>query len=322
MLKSNRFLTYAIYPIKSKLLNKMEIYIKEGNLIKKEDWEKLISSIETPYDSLETNKERAKRKLSNLIEKAVIERAQSLNEFGILFSGGVDSTLIAFLCKKHNFNFTCFTIGLENSQDIEFAKKIAKKYNFDLKYKVLSLEEFENVVKSVIKILNSHEIVWVSVGSVLYATAKLALQSNINILFGGLGTEEIFAGYQRHEDALKNNDFQAVHKESWNGLKNMWTRDLLRDSTIAKNLGIELRTPYMDLEVIKAAMNVNPMYKISKEGKKIILREIAEDFGLEREFAYRPKKAAQYGSNFVKGLDKLAKKHGFATKKEYLQSLL
>ena len=300
----------------------MEIYIKQGNLVKREDWEKLIASIETKYENLETNKERAKRKISRLIENSIIERAQNLNKFGILFSGGVDSTLIAFLCKKHGFNFTCFTIGLENSKDIEYAKIIAEKYNFDLKHKILSLEEFENAIKSTVKILNSDEIVWVSVGAVLYATAKLALQSNINVLFGGLGTEEIFAGYQRHEEALADDDFESVHKESWSGLKNMWQRDLLRDSIIAKSLGIELRTPYMDLKVIKAAMNINPMHKIDKIDKKIILREIAENFGLEKEFAWRPKKAAQYGSNFVKGIDKLAKKRGFATKKEYLKSLL
>ena len=300
----------------------MEIYIKDGNLIQKEEWENLMSSMETLYDSLDTNKERSKRKLSGLIEQAVASRAKNIGKFGILFSGGVDSTLIAFLCKKHNFDFTCFTIGLENSQDVEYAKRIAEKCNFDLKYKILSLEEFENIIKNIVKILKNGEIVWVSVGSVLYAAAQLALQSNINILFGGLGTEEIFAGYQRHEDALKNNDFESVHKESWNGLRNMWTRDLLRDSIIAKRLNIELKTPYMDLEVIKAAMNVNPMHKIDKLNKKIILREIAEDLGLEKEFAWRPKKAAQYGSNFVKGIDKLAKKHGFATKKEYLKSLL
>ena len=299
----------------------MEIFIKENNLINKEEWEKLISSIETEYENLETNKERSKRNLSSLIEKAIINRAENIGKFGILFSGGVDSTLIAFICKKYNYEFTCFTIGLENSQDVQYAKIIAKKYNFNLKYKILTLEEFENIIKETIKILRSNEIVWVSVGSVVYASAQLALQDNIKILFSGLGTEEIFAGYQRHEIALQN-DFEAVHKESWNGLKNMWSRDLLRDSKIAKHLGIELRTPYMELNVIKTAMNINPMYKLDKEDKKIILREIAEDLGLDKEFAWRKKKAAQYGSNFVKGIDKLAKKHGFGTKKEYLQSLL
>ena len=300
----------------------MEIFIKDNNLIRKEEWEKLISSIETAYDTLETNKERAKRKLKDLIEKAIITRAENLGKFGILFSGGIDSTLIAFICKQHSFDFTCFTIGLENSQDIEQAKIVAENYNFNLKYKILNLEEFENIVKNTIKILNNDEIVWVSVGSVLYAASQLALQDNIKILFSGLGTEELFAGYQRHEDSLKNNNFEAVHKECWGGLKNMWHRDLLRDYKISKHLGLELRTPFMDLSVIKNAMQINPMYKLNKDDKKIILREIAEDFGLEKEFAWRKKKAAQYGSNFVKGIDKLAKKYNFTTKKEYLQSLL
>ena len=137
-----------------------------------------------------------------------------------------------------------------------------------------------------------------------------------------MGTEDLFAGYQRHEEALKNNDFESVHKESCNGLRNMWHRDLLRDYKIAKHLGIELRTPYMDLDIMKTGIQINPMYKLDKNNKKIILREIAEDFGIENKFAWRKKKAAQYGSNFVKGIDKLAKKHGFNTKKEYLQSLL
>ena len=301
----------------------MEIFIniKEGAIIKKENWEKLISSVKTNYENLETNKERAKRKLRDAIEKAITARAENIGTFGILFSGGIDSTLISFICKQHNYNFTCFTIGLENSQDIEYAKIIAEKYNFDLKYKILSLEEFENTIKETIKILQNSEIVWVSVGSVLYAASQLALQNNIKILFNGLGTEELFAGYQRHENALKNNDFEAVHKECWNGLKNMWYRDLLRDYKISKHLGLDLRTPFLDLNVIKTAMQINPMYKLDKENKKIILREIAEDFGLA-EFAWRKKKAAQYGSNFVKGIDKLAKNYGFNTKKEYLQSLL
>ena len=160
----------------------MEIFIKDNNLIRKEEWEKLISSIETAYDTLETNKERAKRKLKEIIEKAIITRAENLGKFGILFSGGIDSTLIAFICEQHSFDFTCFTIGLENSQDIEQAKIVAENYNFNLKYKILNLEEFENIVKNTIKILNNDEIVWVSVGSVLYAASQLALQDNIKIL--------------------------------------------------------------------------------------------------------------------------------------------
>jgi asparagine synthase (glutamine-hydrolysing) len=64
------------------------------------------------------------------------------------------------------------------------------------------------------------------------------------------------------------------------------------------------------------------MYKMDKNNNKIILREIAEELGLKKEFAWRKKKAAQYGSNFIKGMDKLAKRNGFNYKKDYLGSLV
>jgi asparagine synthase (glutamine-hydrolysing) len=300
-----------------------EIYLDENNgLIDENKWKNLIGSIKTNFDNLETNKERAKRVLKDKIMDAVKKRTENLDNFGILFSGGVDSSLIALICKQLGLNFTCYSVGLENSQDIEAAKKVAESYNLNLKYKILSLEEFEGTIKNVVKILDSAEIVWVSVGSVVYAAGKLAVEDNNHILFGGLGSEELFAGYQRHEEALKQNDFESLHNECWNGLKNMWQRDLLRDSLIAKNMNLELRTPYLDSELIKYAMQIHPMYKLDKNNKKIILREVAKELGLKHEFAFRPKKAAQYGSNFVKGIDKLAKKNNFSSKKNYLQSLI
>ena len=177
-------------------------------------------------------------------------------------------------------------------------------------------------LKNVIKILNDADIVKVSVGSVLYSAGKLALSQGDNVLFGGLGSEEIFAGYQRHEEALQGNNFEALHKECWNGLKKMWSRDLTRDFTIAKNLNLELRTPFLDKDLVRIAMSIHPMLKLDKDSKKIILRESAEFIGLKKEFAWRRKQAAQYGSNFVNGIDKLARKSGFKLKKDYLQSLL
>lgn len=294
--------------------------VKEGKLIPEDLWIKFINNLENNFDALETNKERGKRELAEAIVNAVKKRTAS--KAGVLFSGGVDSSLIAFILKKLNCSFTCYTVGIENSDDIVWAQKAANEYGFNFKYKIFRLDEFENVIKNVIKILNDADIVKVSVGSVLYAAGKLALADGNNVLFGGLGSEEIFAGYQRHEEALQNSNFESLHKECWNGLKNMWSRDLIRDFTIAKNLGLDLRAPFLDKDLIKVAMNVHPMFKLDKENKKIILREAAEFIGLKKEFAWRKKQAAQYGSNFVNGIDKLAKKNGFKFKKDYLQSLL
>ena len=294
--------------------------VKEGKLIPEELWTKLISGIENGFDSLETNKERAKRDIAEAFLNSMNRRI--VPKFGILFSGGVDSSLIAFVSKQLKCKFTCYTVGIEGSDDVAWAQMAAKEYGFDFKHKVLNLDELEMVLKDVVKILNDAEIVKASVGSVLYAAGKMALANGDNILFGGIGSEEIFAGYQRHEQALGSNNFEALHKECWNGLKGMRQRDLVRDFTIAKKLGLDLRAPFLDRDLIKAAMNVHPMYKIDKSNKKIILREAAEFLGLKKEFAWRKKQAAQYGSNFVNGIEKLAKRKGFKLKKDYLQSLL
>ena len=294
--------------------------VKEGKLIPEDLWIKFISGMQNKFDSLETNNERAKREIAESIIQSIKKRA--VPKFGILFSGGVDSSLIAFISKQLKFNFTCYTVGLEGSDDIEWAKKVAAEYGFNSKCRVINMNEFENIIKDVVKLLNDSDIVKVGVGSVLYSAGKLALADGNNVLFGGLGSEEIFAGYQRHEEALQKNDFEALHNECWNGLKNMWKRDLTRDFTIAKNLGLDLRTPFLDKDLIKTAMNVHPMLKLDKDSKKIILREAAEFIGLKKEFAWRKKQAAQYGSNFINGIEKLAKKSGFKFKKDYLQKIL
>jgi len=293
--------------------------VKEGRLIPEELWIKFVKSIENGFDGLETNKERAKREIAEAFINSMKRRVAP--KFGILFSGGVDSSLIAFAAKQLKCNFTCYTVGIESSDDIEWAKKAADEYGFNLKCRLLTLEELENVVKEVAHLLDDPDFSRVSIGSVLHAAGKMALADNNNILFGGLGSEEIFAGYQRHETALQNG-FEALHKECWSGLKNMWQRDLTRDFTIAKMLGMDLRTPFLDKDLVRMAMGIHPMHKLDRNNKKIILREAAELIGLRKEFAWRKKQAAQYGSNFANGIEKLAKKNGFKLKKDYLQSLL
>ena len=80
-----------------------------------------------------------------------------------------------------------------------------------------------------------------------------------------------------------------------------------------------IRTPFLDPELIECAMKISGEEKINDKGNKVILREIAEEF--LGEFAWRKKKAAQYGSCFDKAIEKLAKKGGFKLKKDYLNKL-
>jgi asparagine synthase (glutamine-hydrolysing) len=144
----------------------------------------------------------------------------------------------------------------------------------------------------------------------------MAKKDNVNFLFSGLGSEELFAGYQRHKLAK---DKQA---ECWQGLLNMYERDLLRDNAISSATKVALLTPFLDEQLISAAMRVPAKYKIDDSGSKLILREIAQDLRLPKDIAWRGKRAAQYGSRLDKAIDKLARKNGFKLKKDYLNNLI
>ncbi len=289
-------------------------WYNKDKLITEKEWKKEITKLKTKKLI------KDKKEIKELLKKELIysiEKSLPKERFGILFSGGIDSTFIAFVCKKLKKDFVCYSVGLENSEDLESAKKVSKALGFKLTYKQLTLNEAEAIIKKTVKILGKKlsNVVNVGVGSVLIACFDLAKKDKIKYFYSGLGSEEIFAGYQRHELS------KDINKECLKGLKNMWLRDLLRDATIANKYKINFIIPFLDKELIKFALQIPSEYKIKNNIKKYILREVAVDLGIKKEFAFRKKKAAQYGSNFDKAIKKLAKKHNFKYKKDFLASI-
>ena len=100
----------------------------------------------------------------------------------------------------------------------------------------------------------------------------------------------------------------------------MYERDMYRDYTISKSNNIELKLPFLDENVVEYALRIPGKYKLSRKQNKVVLRIVAEDLGISKEFSQRKKMAAQYGSKFDKAIQKLAKKKGFNKKSEYLES--
>ncbi|MBU0461919.1 MAG: asparagine synthase C-terminal domain-containing protein [Nanoarchaeota archaeon] len=304
----------------------METYLKNKSLIPEEEWFDIVDRLKT---SVEKEKLLDKKEGIQIIKKELIGAVKKRipkERFGIMFSGGVDSSLISLICSNHCDvkQFTCYSVGfktagMDTPPDLEYARRVADHLGVNLKMKIYDIDEAEKIIKEVVKMLpkpkqvDADFVVKVGVGSVILAVKKIAKE---NKFFSGLGSEEIFAGYDRH---AKSSD---INEECWRGLKYMWNRDMTRDCAIAKELSIDIMTPFLDENMIKEAMRVPGKYKLDKEQKKIILRYVAEDLGLEKEFAWRKKMGAQYGSRFDKAIDKLAKKRGYAFKKDYLQSLL
>ncbi len=257
--------------------------------------------------------------LSSIVVK-VIKKNIPNSKFGVLFSGGVDSTTIAQVCKNLGNDFICYTAALSEksmteAEDLIYSKKVAKKLGFKLKVKTINVDETERYIKKILKIIKEPNVVKVGVALPFYIAYEMALKDNVKIMFSGLGSEEVFAGYERHLKAKR------VNKECFNGLLAMYDRDLTRDLKVAKALGIKLKVPFLEKDLIGYGLKIPAKYKLSKEQNKIILREVAFELGLG-EFAWRKKRAAQYGSKFDRAILKLTKKKGFKYKKDYLESLL
>ncbi len=254
----------------------------------------------------------------SVLTKSIIEAVKKRvpkGPFGLLFSGGVDSSTIAFLLKQQGLDFICYTVGFEGSKDVDAARVAAGTLGLKMREKVLTISEVENVVHATKNILEDNSVVSIGVGSVEYAALGLAAEDGITCLFGGLGSEEIFAGYQRHELA------KDINEECWSGLEKMWARDLVRDSKIASHFNVNFRTPFLDEEVIIQAMAAPGGLKIRGGEKKYLLRKIAHEFGLEKSIAFRKKIAAQYGSGFDSAIEKIARKKGFKNKSDYIKSI-
>ena len=300
---------------------KTEFYLKDNKLISKEQWQKVILDIKNSIKEDLTNKSKAKQLLKQEVIQSVKQRLPD-EKFGILFSGGVDSSLITLIAKNLGKDFVCYTVGFQEGEtkepeDLVYAKKVANELGVNLKVKVISLGEAHELFKKTVRILGKEltNVVNVGVGSVVLGCIELAKEDKVEYLFSGLGSEEVFAGYHRHRLAKDKQD------ECWRGLMNMYEKDLLRDFAIASNEKINFSTPFLDEQLISVAMKIPDKFKIDNENSKIILREVAEELGLSKKIAWRKKIAAQYGSRLDKAIAKLAKKNKFEFKKDYLKSL-
>lgn len=295
-----------------------ELYIKSNKLVTEKGWTERIDSLRSKelVKDNEEAKEEAKIELKKKLIESIKKRIPD-KKFGIFFSGGIDSSLIAVVCRKLKADVVCYTVGFQEGgkepDDIAEAKKVAEKFGLKWRYKIFNLKEAEKIVGRTVKVLRKvgkTDVVNVGVGAVVLAAIGLGKKDGINYFLGGLGSEEIFAGYERHDKA------KDINRECWDGLKKMWGRDLIRDFNLAKELKVTVRTPFLDEELIKYAMKLPGGWKIKNKLKKHILREVGEEF--LGKFAWRKKKAAQYGSCFDKAIKKLARKEGFKLKKDYL----
>lgn len=287
---------------------------------------KTLRNFEYDGDELNLPLTVIEEKTWSLLKRAVEKRIPENKKIGVLFSGGIDSTVIALLLQQLGVEFTCYTAkvtggNIQEADDLVFATQIAQKHGLELHVSSIEIEKLEEVVVDVMNVIEDCDYIKTSVALPFYLSCQKAQEEGVEVMFSGLGSEEIFAGYRRHKQS-KNPNLECLE-----GLKIMHKRDLFRDDAITMNFTQELRVPFLDKDLIAYALKIPAKFKLdlkmiesikdqveekpylnSYVRSKIILRDCAKKYlNLEEKYSERQKKAAQYGSKFDKGILRLAK---------------
>lgn len=247
-----------------------------------------------------------------LIEK-IYEAVRSIdqNNLGIAFSGGVDSSVLAVSCKDLRKKATLLTVGFSSLRDIEASKETSEKLELDLICKVISLEELEEGIKSVINVIKFDRLVLLENSVCFYYVFKIASQHGIKIVLSANGMDELFCGYHLYRKYF---DDEKKMNEIMSRLVETAKRDKAEMDKVAALWNVNYECPFLADSFVDFAMKIPLQYKIKgkdDELRKHILREAALKMGVPKSAALRRKKAFQYSSGIHKAIAKLARLRGY-----------
>ncbi|MEN4005959.1 MAG: asparagine synthase (glutamine-hydrolyzing) [Methanobacteriaceae archaeon] len=260
-------------------------------------------------DVMNLSKDTLKKRLKNLLIKSVEKRVQGLSKVGILFSGGIDSTLLAKITDDLGIETILYTVGHKDSIDIKVSKETAEAMNLQLKTRNIGVEDVKKYLPLVLDAIEEFNVMKIGVGMPAYIASEMAHEDGLKVMLSGQGADELFGGYNRYLKLYEEKG-ELASEDLKEDILNLYHVNLQRDDAVTMANSIELRVPYLDLDIINTAVNIPVKYKISgKEDKlrKCILREVGRELGVPAEIVNRPKKAAQYGSGIHKMLKKVLK---------------
>lgn len=245
---------------------------------------------------------------------AVKKRLTGVTEsrLGVIFSGGIDSVLIAQLIQREGKNIVCYCTGTRDSGDILAAQSVAKDLGLELKTTIIDEAMVENILPEIIRNVEESGLLQVEVAIPMYLAAKMASEDDIRVMYTGQAADELFAGYPWYNDVLEEFGYLRLHEKLWEDLNYLYKDTLEREDKLTMSHSIELRAPYLDRDVIMTAMRISPKLKI--EGKndslrKRVHRQAAVELGVPPYLAFRIKDPAQSGSGIHGIVEKIAVKN-------------
>jgi asparagine synthase (glutamine-hydrolysing) len=254
-------------------------------------------------------KEMADR-LANVLGTSVRNLTEHLDEVAISFSGGLDSSVIAFLASRYT-NPVLYVVGEENCPDMLGARTSASLLGLPLKEILLSDDGVKDVLPTVVDLLRSTNSLLISYKLPQFFVSRSAEEDVILI---GNGADELFGGYFKYEKMGPEMVTGAMQSD----LEELLSNEIPMDNRMGRMFGKSFEYPFLSADVIEVAAEAPVDLKVGEGGRKTILREVAKEFGLPSEISEKMKKAAQYGTGTTKIMRRIAKSEGLSVSRYIL----
>jgi asparagine synthase (glutamine-hydrolysing) len=270
----------------------------------------------------------AAKRLQKLLHQSVKERVSGLSKVAVAFSGGLDSSIIAFLAKNSGVDVHLIHVSLENQPETEQAKKAAEELKLPIHVCLHDGEDVEKVLPKVLWLIEETDPIKASIGVPLYWTAEKAAEMNFKVMLAGQGADELFGGYQRYVCDYLRYGSEKLRETFFDDALRLHETNFERDFKICNFHNVELRLPFATYQIAKFATQLPVELKIEMKDnglRKLVLRRVAENLGLPQFIAEKPKRAIQYATGVNKILKKLARTKGVPVKeymKETFQTVL
>jgi len=273
------------------------------------------------YEAVEKNL-TSPDELRSSLEDAVHRQLMSDVPYGVLLSGGLDSSIISAVARKYAPRrieaddkvdaywprLHSFAIGLEGSPDLAAAKKVARHIGTVHHEIHFTIEEGLDALRDVIYHIETYDVTSVRASTPMYLLARVIKSMGVKMVLSGEGADEIFGGYLYFHKAPNP---KAFHEETVRKLSKLHLYDCLRANKSLAAWGVEGRVPFLDKEFLDTAMRINPAVKMASGGRieKWILRKSFEDY-LPGEVAWRQKEQFSdgVGYNWIDTLRAMASK--------------
>ena len=265
------------------------------------DWEDFDNVKDNPTDI---------SMLRDALEDAVRRQLMSDVPYGVLLSGGLDSSIISAIAGKYAARrietdgkqeawwprLHSFAVGLKGAPDLMAARKVAEHIgtvHHEINY---TIQEGIDALRDVIYYIETYDVTTVRASTPMYLLARVIKSMGIKMVLSGEGADEIFGGYLYFHKAPS---AKAFHEETVRKIKKLHLYDCLRANKSLSAWGVEGRVPFLDKEFLDVAMRINPADKMSKNERieKWVLRKAFEDI-IPESIAWRQKEQFSDGVGY------------------------